>query len=653
VGRATRTAAWLTPAIASLARAQNSVTAVQRIAAPDGTVFAVAVLPSANSRALLPNRQRVDDLIVPFGGSRQIRLTRSYNSFFDPAGEFGQGWTLDLPRWTMTPFPVKRDGTHAEYRLVPHVRSPLGTMDIRFAPSETTGGIRAWVSPEHPEVIGVAKGRSDLVGGETNRVLFRDGTTWHFDDSGRLVLMAADGTGTRYVWGPGDRLVQIVGYLGTEAVAEIRLTHGQSGRIVEAVAAQAAPLGQQARILVSTARFEYGDDGRLLRVRHPSTAEGGSLPVRWAYTYDGHRLKTIGGHDHAVESFEYDEQGRVLWAQQGDQRTQYVVTTTAQGTLLRKETRGQAGKVETWTFDGGLRQLGVDSGSGEVIRWRYGTGREMSETRIQDGRPVRTRTISDDGRTEKMVVTDGPTCELHRDASGRPTAILVDGAPAARITWSAEGTPVTVRMGDTEVHARRAEDGRTTGVLISAPMDAGRTTHWHDIQWDVMGRPTTMSDSTGFNYRVQYDARGRVQTVGRVIDGGALVGAQIDYDDANRITHVQSSWGTETRAYSVTGVLTQVQADVRGARSTTTYDPQGRRSAHVAFDGGVTRWRYQDGAPGTTPLTIDLPNGERLSHAKQSVNDRSHGEIALGSARVLTESDSHGRVTALTWQGRR
>jgi hypothetical protein len=67
----------------------------------------------------------------------------------------------------------------------------------------------------------------------------------------------------------------------------------------------------------------------------------------------------------------------------------------------------------------------------------------------------------------------------------------------------------------------------------------------------------------------------------------------------------------------------------------------------------VTRWRYQDGAPGTTPLTIDLPNGERLSHAKQSVNDRSHGEIALGSARVLTESDSHGRVTALTWQGRR
>src|SRR2546428_731862 len=81
--------------------------------------------------------------------------------------------------------------------------------------------------------------------------------------------------------------------------------------------------------------------------------------------------------------------------------------------------------------------------------------------------------------------------DLHRDASDRPTAILVDGAPAARITWSPEGLPVTVRMGDTEVHARRADDGRITGVLISAPMDRGRTTQWLEVEWDIMGRPTT------------------------------------------------------------------------------------------------------------------------------------------------------------------
>ncbi|MGE3512170.1 MAG: RHS repeat-associated core domain-containing protein, partial [Vicinamibacterales bacterium] len=507
VDAATRTAAWLTPVIANLARTTDSVTAVQRLAAPDGTMFSVAVLPGPTSRALLPNRQQVDDLVVPIGGGRQISLTRSYNSFFDPAGEFGQGWTLDLPRWTMTPVPVTRDGTHAEYRLVPQVRSPLGTTDIRFAPGEPAdrSGVRGWVAPEQPDVIGVAKGRSQLLGAETNRVLFRDGTTWQFDDTGRLLLVAAEGTATRYVWGASDRLVRIVGHLGTEAVAEIRLTHDNHGRIVEAVATQAMQLRQHAPAPVSRVKFEYGDNGRLLRVSHPATTGSDASPVHRTYTYEDHLLKTIDGNDAVNESFGYDELGRVLWAQQGDQKTEHAITETALGTVLRTTTGRQGGSVETWTFDRGLRPLEADYGGGEVIRWRYGSGRELQETRLQDGRPMVTRSVSEDGHTETTAFAVGPTYTVQRDASERSTDVFVNALTAAQIAWDAEGALVRVRTGDTELHPRRDTDGRTTGVLISAPMERGRTTQWLEALWDVMGRPTTVTDSSGFTYRVQYD----------------------------------------------------------------------------------------------------------------------------------------------------
>ena len=640
VEAAAHTAAWLTPKIEELARATDSVVTVRRIAAPDGTKLSIGVLPGAMTHALIPNRQQVSDLVVPIGSGRQISLMRSYNSFFDPAGEFGRGWVLDLPRLTMAPVPVRRDGGHTQYRLVPHVHSPLGTIDIRVERAETA--LR-----DHPKVTSFGRGHNAIPGGDTYQLILRDGATWHFDDDGRLLLVQNEGTATRYVWGTGGRLVQIVGYVGTDAVAEITLDHDEQGRIVEASATQTTQLRKQAPALVSKVTFEYGENGRLVRVTHPAVKNGDGPRVQWSYSYNADCLMTIGG---SVDlSFGYDERGRLLWEQQGDQKTRYTLTSTSQGTVLRKATSKPDGHEETWTFDTRMRPLEEDLGDGELVRWQYGTGSEVTETYWQAGRSVATRSTSQDGHTETTVVTDGPTYRVQRDAPGRPTDVSVNGVGAARISWAADGTLTAVRMGDTEVHPRRTTDGRQTGVLITAPMDRGRTTQWLEQIWDVMGRPTTITDSSGFKYSIEYDEYGRVQAAGRVTDHGMLIGARVAYDDNNRVTRIQSSWGTETRAYSEAAALSHVEVTKLGATSETWFDGHRHPTRHVAFDGGITTWQY--GTESDQKLrAVELPSGERIEYVWRSAAEVQ--EIALGSALIRTRFDPRGRVAAITWGGR-
>jgi hypothetical protein len=48
------------------------------------------------------------------------------------------------------------------------------------------------------------------------QVIFRDGSIWHFDDAGLLVLEQFDGAATRYVRDPNGTVRQIVGYAGRE-----------------------------------------------------------------------------------------------------------------------------------------------------------------------------------------------------------------------------------------------------------------------------------------------------------------------------------------------------------------------------------------------------------------------------------------------------
>lgn len=184
--------------------ADSEIGEVQALPSPSAGVtrprLAFVTLPGPQTLGLAPNRQQATDLSVPAGLGRSIALTRLYNSFFDPRGEFGRGWTLDHPQLLTTPVPVSRDGTRSQYRMVPHLISSLGSVDVQFNSLDRVEpyGAELWVGRTRDDIAGVGRGHSQATGLDTDQVLFRDGRVWHFVES-QLVLQEGEAGSTRYV----------------------------------------------------------------------------------------------------------------------------------------------------------------------------------------------------------------------------------------------------------------------------------------------------------------------------------------------------------------------------------------------------------------------------------------------------------------------
>ncbi len=609
--------AGLTSTIPELARVNAPAGTIQTLTTPQGKKLSVAMLPGAQTLALAPNRLEVADMVVPIGLGRSIGLTRYYHSFFDPVGAFGKGWTLNLPELLTTPVPVARDGKRSQYRSVEHLVNPLGTVDIQFDTKDAVQpyGIEMLVAKDHPGIAGVASGKSKIVGASTRQVLFRDGSEWHFDDAGRLLLVQAEGTATRYVRDSAGRVQQIVGYVGTGPMAEIRLKYDAQGRIAEAEANQTDALRKQAPAGVSKLNFEYDEDGRLRGVSRPESKGGSTPKVTWAYSYEADHLSKIGGAGRADTSFGYDVHGQLLWRNDG-RKTQYAVTTNPQGTTFTSSAVEGGAQPEKWVYGERMRPLKADFGNGRVIQWRYGQGQERSETLSRDGKPLLTRSTSQDGRTESTALADGPSYEVRKDPTGRPTTLSINGMKAATLSWQGDGTLGGLRAGDTEIQLRRHENGWPNGLVISAPMVSGKTNEWLEEEWDVMGRPTKITESSGFEHRIGYDDRGRLRAFGNVTKNGKLIGANLAYNGDGMITGIESSWGREDREYGSGGILKRVERQRQGAKSVTSYDEYGRPTSHTAFDGGATTWRYESGDAGAAPKSIQLRQGDPVQRVR-------------------------------------
>ncbi len=271
------------------------------------------------------------------------------------------------------------------------------------------------------------------------------------------------------------------------------------------------------------------------------------------------------------------------------------------------------------------------------------------ETQYQDDKPILTRSTSADGRIERTILDNGSTYELHRDTSGHPSTLSIDGALAWQVSWQPDGTLARLRDSNTEVQPRRHKDGWRNGVLISAPMKSGRTTEWLEKEWDVIGYPIKVTDSSGFEYRMNYDDQGRLSTFGRLTEDKKLMGTKLVYDDKGLIKFIGSSWANEKREYEDSGVLKRVEVERQGKQSMTTFDAYGRPSNYVAFDNGITTWRYDSDEAGTMLRTVELPNDGQINYSSDDSGETRIADIRMGPALVRTIFDAEGRVTTMTW----
>jgi RHS repeat-associated protein len=650
VDTARREARSLRSNIPKLVYAQKAVGKVRTIPTQGAKAMSVAILPGPDTRALAPNRQQVADVVVPIGLGRSIKLTRYYNSFFDPVGELGAGWTFDLPRLLMTQVPVMRDGKQSKYKVVPHLISPLGTVDIRFDKIDHVEpyGVKMSTAENHPEIAGVASGHSEIVGEVTHQVLFRDGTEWHFDDDNRLVLVQAEGTATRYVRESNGRIGKIEGYVGPNSVAEIKLSYNQQGQVIAAKAEQADYLSKQAPADVSELQFKYSEDGRLRSVLDLNVGEAEERRAVWTYSYEANHLSKISDVDRAEASFGYDERGQLRWEKRGGRQTEYTVEATPQGAVLTND-MGAGGKAPaTWAYDARMRPVEAVIGKGRTIRWLYGQDSEVTETLYQGDKPILTRSTSQDGRTETTALTDGSTYEIHRNPLGQPSAVFVDGVLAAEASWRPDGTFGGLRVGNTEIQSRRHAEGWPNGVLVSAPMVDGKTNQWLEYEWDLMGRPNKITDSSGFQYVMKYDDEGRIETFGQLTGKGKLVSTDITYNSDGLITDIKTPWETEERGYASSGVLKSIEVERKGEESEILFDSHGRMTRQSAFDGGSTTWRYESDEDGARLKAVELPNDEQISYSWGDAEETHLADVSMGSVIVRTRSDAEGRVSTMT-----
>lgn len=616
----------------------------------DGTKLSAAILPGAKTLALAPNRQRVTDMAVPIGLGRSIALTRHYNSFFNPGGEFGEGWTLNLPELQQVRIPVRRDGKQSQYRAGYHLVSPLGTMNIFFNRVENVEpyGVEMAVAAEHPHIAGVASGLCDVLQMNTRQVLFRDGSKWHFGDNGCLLLMQEDGTATRYVRNADGRLSQIVGYLGETPVVGIDLAYDAHGRI--AAATQAGHPGEQDRKLAAEVRYEYGDGMRLTEIIAPRTATSADQldDRRWSYSYEEGRLATVNGGNEVA--FGYNEQGQLLWKKTGESTLTYGLAQSNDGLTLTEGLSEPDTPVREWAYDARMRPTHADLGNQVTSDWEYGKGEEVKQTVSHGDEPVFTRSVRSDGLKETTAWSGGPTYEVERDSLGRPTSVSRNGEQAVEMEWQAAGLPVCMRTTGSEIRPLRHNDGWPNGLLVSAPMKRGKTDQWTQMKWDQMGRTRAVTDSSGFGVSTHYNTHGRVSVFSRKANDGKVLVTQCTYDDQQRLVEVNAPWGREKREYFENGAIGRSVIEREGSRSESVFDRDGRIRSHRAFDGGLTRWHYENVDGGHAVQKIDLPNGETVEYARAGSGN---GEVAyISHTAVTAEYDGEGRVSRLAWEAR-
>lgn len=598
------------------------------------------VLPGTQSHAVGANRIAETDLQIPMGRGRAVSLTRYHNSFFDPDRTLGRGWTLDLPRLIHDPVPIAHDGFKTEFTTIPRLTSPLGNMEARF---DTKRHIEAFgaelrVDPDRPDILGFAHAESRLLKITTAQVLFRDGTVWHFDEDGWLVLTEAQGIAIRYIRDGAGGLHQIVGYLGGAVTAEITLDHDAAGRIVQATG-KASPLLAGEGAAPIEAKYTYDAEGRLACVARHS-GDGCTN----AYRYDGGRLVATSRDGAEEVRFGYSPQGALLAVETEDGLKHISLRKGAHGPELSM-TDPDGAEKEVWRYDHQMRPIAMERGS-DHRTWTYPETGEVISTWSLGGDLIETKSVLPDGGV-RIERAGQPVLEGRPQKGGR-VVLLSDNAIAAEIARHLDGTLKNVTTGETQLTPRYDQDGLQIGILFSAPITGGRTDEWTGEDWDHLGRPVTIRDASGWLAEIGYDAAGRVASLGHPGKDGRLTGRAFDYDPTGRLAGIRSSWGDLAVTYQDNGLPAAMIHKKGGYQASVKFDAFGRPMLAKAFAGGETAWSYDQEANSADPTDITLANGLKITR-RQGEDDAVTISIGTTSRDVRVSIEDEGSIRRYRW----
>lgn len=609
-----------------------------------GTYQAVAV-PGAETQAAASCRLEETDLVVSLEGGRTIELARSYNSFFDPAGPWGKGWALDLPRLDEIKVPVRRDAGQAEYQVAYELVTPLNSMYARLSRLDKVpelNGSTLQVPDKACEFFGLADAQPEFLSGPTHELIHKDGVRWHFSkQAGHLVATEQGGFRTVYERDATGRLTRIVGVQGRQPAGSIELHYDAQGRLDSATA--------QKSTRRSTIRYEYDDAGRLAAVVSDLGTRGYRYSGSWvnAVTFRAGTGTDTKAQETVVRRFEYSLRGQLLAEVNATgARTEYRVTSDARGSQVEAVFPGAGSRKDSVRYDPAYRPVEAKYADGTQVSWSYpAAGGVVSDLTYSDGQKTRLAE-SADHRQRTLELANGAKVTGEYDTAGRLLSLAENGRALLRQEWSGDGRLAAAQNETCAAHMEYDSDGLVSRVLLAPPQERGQFQHWQEIKLDAAGQPREITDYRGLHVLVDYDNSGELAAMACEREGKNY-GFRIGRDASGRIQEVESSWGKQNYAYDAGGGLEKLNVEKQGENASLQYQ-SGLLRRYTQFDGGEMRVDYcQEPGRQSFPREIRMPNDLRLSYDYDQQNRLSGVEVG-GAYRMQFAYDAEGRLSSLT-----
>ena len=321
--------------------------------------------------------------------------------------------------------------------------------------------------------------------------------------------------------------------------------------------------------------------------------------------------------------YEYDKNGRKI----KETDTDGAITHYTYTVLGKPETiTDPVGKVTRYHYSSGGRLVKLEKGDGTWEDYKYDRAGNVTTRRYQDGQEI---DYKYDCLNRVTEVRCNDVCQkvYEYDAMGRVTAVTDAHGGRTEYQYSPEGklTKVTAPLGSCIHYSYNGRDELLSICRISAEEreyldkdltdisslnemgisyqltlfirdDAGRTKQIVGengksmyYQYDVMGRPVSLTDEEGRETIIDYYPGGRVKEASYP-DGRSVV---YTYDALYHLAGIRDWLGEMVFAYDRMGRMTK-STDHRGASTEYGYYPDGSKAWMLYPDGKKVEYHYDE-----------------------------------------------------------
>ncbi|VAW41674.1 hypothetical protein MNBD_CHLOROFLEXI01-519 [hydrothermal vent metagenome] len=601
-------------------------------------------MPGGESKALAPATLAEVDLSIPVEGGYSIYLPRYYNSFFDPNGLWGKGWTLDLPHLEKIRVPVRREGSEVHFKTAYELITPLNGVYTRFSRIEKVPELndsRLQVPDHSSDFFGIADSKPVFLSGETLKLIRKDGGSLHFSKAGQLVAVENGGFKTVYERDNSGRLTRIAGLRGRWLVASIDLKYDESGKLSSATAYKAESESDKTII-----NYGYDNVGRLSGIESESGRVGIRYKDSWvtAVTYQAKDPKGTASQEIILRSFEYNPRGQLLSETGIDgRRTNYQIVSDSKGSTVTAVASGQTSGANSIRYDPSFRPLEARYANGRQAIWDYpNSGDSILHIKEADGTGIWI-TESADQRQRVMEFDSEYKIASEFDSAGRLTSVSENGHTLMEQEWSPLGNLRVVKSETQSEHYKYDENGLLSEIILAPPHEKSDFSHYQITSFDPAGRPVEIKDDRGRHLSVGYDANGELVAMFDHRDGNNY-GFKIDRDQSGRIRKVRSSWGNRQYVYDANGHIKNL-AIAKGGMNASAEWKSGLLHKVRQFDGGKSTMSYYE-TPGQEGLikSITTPNQLTMSY-EYNANNQLRGVDVGNIYKLKIDYDASGNLT--------